>query len=297
VNESEQDLTGKTYVVTGANSGIGQEAAEDFARRGAQVALVCRSQERGRHALESIRQRSGNPHVRLFIAEFSCLSSVAAVSHELLAAYPVIDVLCNNAGGANGRRQVTDEGFEKTFVTNHLSSFLLTRQLLPGLLAAAKQDDARVVFTSSLGHKNSPLDFDNLNLEKDYSTLKAYGRSKLMNLLTARELQRRYGEQGIIASSFHPGAVRTAIWGKGGLLAATLGMVMYPFMRSVEKGADTLIWLASSRDADARQANGHYYFDRRRPGIAEFASDDDAARLWQVSEELVAPYSGETAQL
>lgn len=297
MNESEQDLGGKTYVVTGANSGIGQEAAEDFARRGAQVALVCRSQERGRHALESIRQHSGNPNVRLFIADFSSLSSVAAVSRELLAAYPVIDVLCNNAGGANGHRQVTEEGFEKTFATNHLSSFLLTRQLLPALLAAAEQDEARVVFTSSLGHKNSPLDFDNLNLEKGYSTLKAYGRSKLMNLLTARELQRRYGEQGIIASSFHPGAVRTAIWGKGGLLAATLGMVMYPFMRSVEQGADTLIWLASSRDADARQANGHYYFDRRRPSIAEFASDDDAARLWQVSEELVAPFSGETAQL
>lgn len=294
MNDVKEDLSGKIYVVTGANSGIGQVAAEHFACRGAQVALICRSHERGRHALETIRQRSGNPNVRLFIADFSSLDSVAAVARELLASYPVINVLCNNAGGANGRRQVTDEGFERTLVTNHLSGFLLTRQLLPGLLAAAEQGEARVVFTSSLGHKNSPLDFDNLNLEKGYSTLKAYGRSKLMNLLTARELQRRYGDHGIVASSFHPGAVRTAIWGKGGAVASLLGLVMYPFMRSVDQGADTLIWLASSSDADARQASGQYFVDRRRAAIADFASDDAAERLWQVSEEMVAPYNGDS---
>lgn len=294
MNDAKQDLSGKIYVVTGANSGIGLVAAEDFACRGAHVALVCRSEERGRHALETIRQHSGNPDVRLFIADFSSLDSVAAAARELLAAYPVINVLCNNAGGANGQRQVTEEGFERTFVTNHLSGFLLTRQLMPGLLAAAEQGEARVVFTSSLGHKNSPLDFDDLNLEKGYSTLKAYGRSKLMNLLTAREVQRRYGEHGIIASSFHPGAVRTAIWGKGGALASFLGLVMYPFMRSVEAGADTLIWLASSADPDARQANGQYFFDRRTPGIADFATDDAAERLWRQSEELVAPFTAES---
>lgn len=290
-----EDLTGKTFVVTGGNSGIGRVAAEDFARRGAEVALVCRSQERGRHALEAIRQHSSNPRVRLFIADFSSLASVAAVACELQAAYPSIDVLCNNAGGANGSRQVTDEGFERTLVTNHLSAFLLTRQLLPALLAAAETgQEARVVFTSSLGHKNSPLDFNDLNLEQGYSTLKAYGRSKLMNLLTARELQRRYGDRGIVASSFHPGAVRTAIWGKGGALASLLGLVMYPFMRPVEQGADTMIWLASSSDAEARHANGDYFMDRRKPTIASFATDAAAHQLWQVSEDLVAPLAGET---
>jgi len=295
VNEVTQDLTGKYFVVTGANSGIGREAAEEFARRGAQVALVCRSQERGRHALESIRQRSGNANVRLFIANFSSLDSVAAVARELLAAYPVIDVLCNNAGGANGRRELTDEGFERTLVTNHLSGFLLTRQLLPALLAAAENGQARVVFTSSLGHKNSPLNFSDLNLETGYSTLKAYGRSKLMNLLTARELQQRYGERGIVASSFHPGAVRTPIWSKGGALASLLGVLMYPFMRSVEKGADTIIWLASSEDPAARQANGQYFFDRHTADTASFATDEAASRLWEVSEQMVASYAGENS--
>jgi NAD(P)-dependent dehydrogenase (short-subunit alcohol dehydrogenase family) len=147
-----------------------------------------------------------------------------------------------------------------------------------------------VVFTSSYGHNNSPLDFDDLNLEKDYTTLKAYGRSKLMNLLTARELQRRYGDQNIVASSFHPGAVRTPIWGKGGVVGRVLGVVLYPFMVSVEQGADTFIWLASSQDEASVNAGGHYFYKRSRPRTAAFATDEAAAKLWQVSDGLIEPY-------
>ena len=161
---------------------------------------------------------------------------------------------------------------------------------MPKLLIAAENDAARVVFTSSLGHKNSPLDFDDLNLRNNYGTLRAYGRSKLMHLLNAREIHRRYGGQGVIASSFHPGAVRTSIWRKGGFLAAMLGIVLWPFMWSIKKGSDTFIWLASSNDEAALNAKGNYFFDRRRVSIAPFASDEAAERLWRVSEELVQPF-------
>lgn len=290
----DKDLSAKVIVVTGANSGIGLEACKNFASRGATVAMVCRSEERGRAALADIKALSASDSIALFIADFSSLASVAAVSAELLAVYPRIDVLCNNAGGANGERIVTSEGFETTFVANHLSGFLLSKLLLPAILEAAKTEPARVLFTSSLGHKSSPIDFDDLNFEQSYGALKAYGRSKLMNLLTARWLDRQYRADGIIASSFHPGAVRTAIWGKGGSLARVIGFVMYPFMWSIEKGTDTFIWLASSSDDGALHANGNYFFDRKISKIADFATDEAAEKLWQKSEELVAPWVSET---
>lgn len=285
-----QELQGKVIVVTGANSGIGFTAAGNFAARGATVALVCRDQARGQQAQREILQFWPQANVRLYLADFSLLASVADLARRLLEDFPRIDVLCNNAGGANGSRQETAEGFEKTFVTNHLGSFLLTQSVLPALLNAASAGGARVVFTSSLGHKNSALDCNDLNLEHGYTTLKAYGRSKLMNLLTARELQRRFADQNLICSSFHPGAVRTPIWRKGGVLAHLLGIVMYPFMVSSDQGADTLIWLATSADAGSVAANGNYFYKRRQVAVAPFATDAAGAALWRASEELVKPY-------
>jgi len=288
----DQDLSGKVFVVTGANSGIGFEAARNFAARGARVVLICRSEERGGAALARIEQETGNDQGRLYIADFSSLESVSALADRLLEDFLKIDVLCNNAGSANGRRTETREGFETTFVTNHLSGFLLTKKLMPALERASTSGLARVVFTSSYGHENSPLDFDDLGLNNGYKTLVAYGRSKLMNLLTARELQRRVGGHNIVTSSFHPGAVRTPIWSKGGLLARTIGVVIYPFMISVEKGADTFIWLASSEDSASVNADGNYFYQRRkvRIAVAAHATDADAERLWDVSEELVRPF-------
>lgn len=285
-----QDMSGKTCVITGGNSGIGFAAAMNFASRGGQVALVCRSEARGREAVDRITGATGNAQVSLYLADFSRMDSVSKVADALLADHAAIHVLCNNAGGANSPRSDTVDGFETTFATNHLSGFLLTSKLLPAVLQAATDAPARVVFTSSYGHFNSALDFDDLQLRTGYSTLKAYGRSKLMNLLTAREMHRRFGDKNIVASSFHPGAVRTPIWGKGGIVGRVLGTVMYPFMVSIDKGADTFIWLASSPDESSASAEGNYFYQRRKVRTAPFATDEAAARLWQVSTEMVAPY-------
>jgi len=135
-----------------------------------------------------------------------------------------------------------------------------------------------------------PLDFDDLGLQEGYGTLKAYGRSKLMNLLAARELQRRLVGKNIVCSSFHPGTVRTPIWNKGGVPARLLGLVLYPFMKSVKQGADTFIWLASADDKKSIAADGQYFYKRERAKTAGFATDEDAKRLWEVSEELIKPY-------
>ena len=287
MSEKKQDLLEKTYVVTGANSGIGYEAAHNFASRGAILGLVCRNEARGHQALAAIHGETRNDKISLYLADFNSLADVLRMSGELLADFPKIDVLCNNAGGSNASRVLTSEGFEATFVTNHLSGFLLTTRLMPALIKAGETHRARIVFTSSLGHTNSAIDFDDLNLAQGYSTLKAYGRSKLMNLLTARELQRRYGDKNIVASSFHPGMVRTAIWSKGGILAKLVGIVMYPFMVNIEKGSDTFIWLASSDDEACVCADGNYFFERRRGKPAGFATDEAAKKLWLVSEELI----------
>jgi NAD(P)-dependent dehydrogenase (short-subunit alcohol dehydrogenase family) len=285
-----QDLQNKVFIVTGANSGIGYVAAMDFARRGAEVVLVCRSQERGEKARQAISNDTGNQKVSLYIADFSDLGSVSRLADALLRNFPKVHVLCNNAGAANDTRVVTADGFELTFAANHLAGFLLTQKLLPALLLAGKDGQARVVFTSSLGHFNSALDFADFNLESNYGTLRSYGRSKLMNLLTARELHRRYHERGLVCSSFHPGAVRTPIWSKGGRLASMLGIAMYPFMITMQKGADTLIWLAGSDDAAARNADGKYFYQRQRAKTAAFATDDAAIRLWDASVKLTQPF-------
>lgn len=287
---TQATLSGKNYVVTGANSGIGLFSARRFAELGANVALVCRNEQRGREAVAEIIASTGNKNISLYLADFSSLASVSKMADKLLREIPRIDVLCNNAGGANGSRTMTDEGFETTFVSNHLSSFLLTKKLLPAILNSASKDLARIVFTSSYGHFNSALEFDDLGLREGYSTLKAYGRSKLMNLLTARELQSRLAGKNVVASSFHPGTVKTPIWNKGGALARMLGLVLYPFMKSIKQGSDTFIWLASSIDQESRGADGHYFYKRKRAETAQFATDQDAKRLWQISEELIAPY-------
>lgn len=287
---TQEVLSGKNYVVTGANSGIGFFSARRFACLGANVALVCRNEQRGREAVAEIIATTGNENISLYLADFSSLASVSEMADNLLRDFPKIDVLCNNAGGANGSRTVTIEGFETTFVSNHLSSLLLTKKLLPAILNAANEDLARIIFTSSYGHFNSALNFDDLGLTQGYSTLKAYGRSKLMNLLAARELQHRLAGKNVVVSSFHPGTVRTPIWNKGGTLARLLGLVLYPFMKSIEQGSDTLIWLASSVEPTSRGADGHYFFERERAETAKFSTDEDAKRLWQISEELIAPY-------
>ncbi|MBI90396.1 MAG: hypothetical protein CMQ48_00530 [Gammaproteobacteria bacterium] len=111
-----------------------------------------------------------------------------------------------------------------------------------------------------------------------------------MNVLTARELHRRFKDKNIVSSSFHPGAVRTPIWRKGGLVGTLLGLVMYPFMRRVEKGAETFIWLASSEDDTARNPNGDYYFDLKLGSAAPFADKEAAEKLWRISEELIQPF-------
>ena len=273
-------MKGKCVVLTGGTDGIGAVTARDVVAQGADLVLLCRSMDKGEAVRRSISAATGRDAVELVHCELGDLDSVRAAAAEVLERCQRLDVLVNNAGGAMKRRTTTSQGHELTLAVNHLGPYLLTRLLLDRVLAA---EAPRIVFTSSRGHFHSALDFDDLDLSRGWTIMKAYGRTKLMNLLTAMELHRRHGDQGLAASSMHPGGVRTGIWNKAGLLGRIVGIVGGLFMISSEEGADTLTWLATSPEAAAPA--GQYYYQRKARRKAPFATDEAARRLWDVSAE------------
>jgi len=276
-------VRGKTCVVTGATSGIGQETAVALARAGANVAIVCRTRDRGERALAEIRQRSGGD-VALFVADFGSQRAVRALAARLTAALPRIDVLVNNAGLFIGARVVTEDGLETTFAVNHIGYFLLTRLLEPKLIASAP---ARVVNVASRAHRSGTIRFDDLMGARGYDGWKAYAQSKLANIVFTYELARRFAGTGVTANCLHPGVVATN-FGHAGPALFRLGIrLARPFMKSPARGADTSIYVASSPEVEGVTGQ---YFDSRRAVRSSGASYDQevAARLWKVSEELTA---------
>ena len=219
-----------------------------------------------------------------FLADFAKLNDVRALAANLLAKYPRIDVLVNNAGAIMAERQVTEDGHEKTLQVNHLAPFLLTLLLRERL----ERSGATVINTSSRAHNMGRLDFSDLENERKYNGWRAYGTAKLMNILHASEVDRRF--RGVHAASFHPGVVATGFAREGNSMAKLLyGKVLSPiFMLSPEKGADTLLWLATSRPANEWQP-GLFYVKRKAGKKSRQADDDELGRrLWSESERMVA---------
>ena len=264
-------------VLTGATRGIGRAAAIELARRGAEVALVGRDPERVRLVAQEAAAASGGGRVHVHVAELALMSEVRALAGEIRDRYEHVDVLANNAGALFASRKETAEGFEQTFALNHLAPFLLTNLLRDRLVGG------RVVTTASDAHKSGRLALDDLQSEKSYSA-RAYGTSKLCNILFTRELAMRAPE--LHANCFHPGVVRTGfaknepgIW----KVVATLGA---PFFRSPERGARSLVWLALSDDAAA--LSGEYIEDEKVVVPSVQAQDDSLARgLWDQSARLI----------
>lgn len=208
-NESNiADQSGKTFIVTGANSGIGFEAARVLADKGATVVLACRSADRGQQALDAVKQQHPQADVALALLDLSDLASIQGFAQRFRRSHGKLDVLINNAGVMVPPFTKTADGFELQFGTNHLGHFALTAQLID-LVTAAK--GGRVVTVSSMAHQLGKIDFDNLNAEKSYTKSGAYGQSKLANLLFTYELQRRLQAAGhdTLATAAHPGWTAT----------------------------------------------------------------------------------------
>ena len=273
-------MNGKTVVITGATSGIGEVAADRLAGKGARIVFIARDEKRGAETLKHLKAIApGQPH-KTYYADLARLSEMKRVAGEIAAQESRIDVLINNAGAAFTTRQVTEDGLEKTFALNHMSYFVLTNLLRPRMGAGG-----RIVSTASTAHRGTHLDFNDLQSEKRYSGFGVYGRSKLCNILFTRELARRLAGTGITANSLHPGFVATRFGNNnGGFFAFGLGLAKN-FALSPEQGAQTILYLASSPEVE--NVTG-LYFDKSKPVTpsAEAQNDVDASRLWDVSAKI-----------
>lgn len=275
-------MRGKVIVITGATSGIGLVAAERLAGMGARLVLVARNRARGERALNRLRQISPDiPHT-VHYGDLSRLADMKRVAADIAAVEARVDVLINNAGALFNSRQTTDDGLELTFATNHMSYFVMTHGLRDRLRAAAP---SRVVNTSSDAHKGTQLDFDDLQSANRYRGFPVYGRSKLCNILYTSELARRLEGTGVTANCLHPGFVDTRFGDESGGVFAYLVKAAKLFAISPEKGAETIVYLASSKDVD--RTTGKYFYKCREATPTKEARDQEAAkRLWAETARL-----------
>jgi NAD(P)-dependent dehydrogenase (short-subunit alcohol dehydrogenase family) len=275
-------MHGKTVVITGATSGIGEVAACTLAQQGARIVLIARDRARGEHTLKRIEAVAPDRHHVVHYANLSRLAEMKRVAEAIAASETRIDVLINNAGALFGTRQVTGDALEMTFATNHIAYFLVTNLLLARLQATP---GARIVSTASEAHRRAKLDFGDLQLEKGYSGFGMYGRSKLMNILFTRELARRLAGSGLTANCLHPGFVATRFADASGGLTSLMVKGAKKFALTPAEGAKTIIYLASSPEVDGVTGK---YFEKCKEAMptAEAQNDADARRLWEISLQL-----------
>ncbi|MDI9884648.1 SDR family NAD(P)-dependent oxidoreductase [Streptomyces sp. HNM0645] len=273
------DFTGRTVVVTGASSGIGAAAARRFAALGATVAVVGRSHQKTSAVAAEIGAEA-------HLVDYGRLDDVRRLAGELLARYPRIDVLANNAGGFFTSRKESSDGHELTFQVNHLAPFLLTNLLLDRLEEAP--NGSRVVNTASVEYRKGHLELGDLDRTRGrYRWREAYAAAKLATVVFTRELARRSEGTGVTASSFHPGSIASDVARDNALMRAIMGTrLVKAMMATPEQGAEPLLHLAGTPNATA--VNGAYFdrLEREDPRNAQATDTDLARRLWERSAEL-----------
>jgi len=283
-----RSLESKIIMVTGATSGIGKVTADALVGMGATVILVGRNPQKMNDVVAELRQKhQTHQRVDSMLADLSSLSEIRALSETVHQRYDQLDVLVNNAGGMFMKRMESPDGIELTFALNHLSYFYLTNLLL-GLIK--NSESGRIVNVASKAHMGASLDFEDLELKKGYSGFKAYGRSKLANILFTKELARRLEDTVVTVNALHPGFVATN-FGKGnnGWFYKLVMPLFTLAAISPEEGAETSIYLASSPDITGK--SGLYFEQKKAVNPSAQALDlKTAARLWEVSAEMVAKF-------
>ncbi|XP_013412742.1 retinol dehydrogenase 12 [Lingula anatina] len=288
VCRSTARLEGKTVVITGANTGIGKETAIDLAKRGARVILACRDMEKGSQALKEVCDASGSPHnVALYHLDLASLKSVRKCADEILKSEDKINILINNAGVMMCPYTKTEDGFEMQFGTNHLGHFLFTHLLLDRIKTSAP---SRIVNVSSVAHSFGKMNFEDLMSEKKYNSITAYGQSKLANILFTRELARKLEGTGVTVYALHPGAVKTELARHTVFDSQIFKFLFFPLIwllwKNSWQGAQTSIYCAVAEELEG--ISGKYYSDCAEKKTSRLAqNDDDARKLWEISEKLV----------
>ncbi|HYV95436.1 MAG TPA: SDR family oxidoreductase [Chitinophagales bacterium] len=268
----------KIVLITGGNAGIGKATAVGLAKMGARVIIACRSNERGTRAVEEIKNASNNQNVDLLLIDLESQQSVRNAVADFKNRYQKLHVLINNAGVFLPKREVTEDGIEKTFATNYLGHFLLTLLLLDLLKANAP---SRIICVASK-HSGIKINFDDLMLEKKYSVFQAVGQTKLGLILFTKELAKRLEETGVTINSLYPGLVKTNL-----LKDIPWMRIMFALMPRIspEKGASTSIYLASSPDVE--NVIGKFFSNKKEtPTSSNANNESDIKRLWDISMKL-----------
>lgn len=280
---SDRSMSGKTCLVTGANSGIGLVTARTLAQRGAKVIVVARDHEKCAAVTRDMIDQTGNPDVSFLIADLASQADIRKLAAEVEQRHERLDVLVNNAGAFFADRLQSPDGLEMTFALNHLAYFHLTNLLLDLLKRSAP---SRIVNVSSEAHRVHKLDFDDLQGERSFSGVRAYNRSKLANLLFTYELARRLEGSGVTVNALHPGFVNTAIFDGNGRIGWWLRAAARFAAISPEKGAQTSIHVASAPEVEGVAG---VYFMNSKPAKSSSASHSRSAadRLWKISAELL----------
>jgi len=278
----KSDLGDRTILLTGATNGIGRAAAHELAALGAHLVLVCRDAERAEQTRDEIALRSGNRRVEVLIGDLCSQRDVREIARQVIDSGRPLHVLCNNAGAMFDRRLETPDGVEMNFGLNYLSCFLLTRLLLDTLV---RSGSGRIVNVASDTYKQvGRLDFDDLESRNGYASLRAYARSKLAMILWTQELARRLEGTDVTANALHPGLVASNFGQNNGPLLRIGMLLMRPFGRSVERGAETVVYLCGSPEVAG--ITGQYFQDCAPAPLQAHATHlEDARLLWEYSEQ------------
>ena len=270
----------KNIIITGATDGIGLAAAKSIAKKGYHVSLVGRNPDKGKKALEAIIEYSGNENLDFFECDLSLVANVKDLADRIKQKHSKIDVLLNNAGGANKTKQITSEGLEKTFATNQMNYFVLSTELLNIL---SESNEGRIVNVASNAHIGAEVDYENINSEKSFSAWTSYCVSKLMNIMFTYQLSSM--QDRVSVNVLHPGFVDTNIAGnEGNLIKYIVKFGAKMFARTVDNGADSSIYLSTSDEV--KGVSGKYFFKCREIKSSRASyNQEDWKKVWDLCED------------